>query len=357
MNLSSLYSMPKMKTNLCSKQMLRLLLGFSLLTTWQIGMAKAGEPIHSDGPVEIEMELSDTQTHVAEPIELLITVTTPTDITVKLPPLEDHLGPFDVISHHDVNDIPIQNRRRWQRRIKLESLMPGEFKIPAIEIGYVDRRDNPVKTGIASTQPQLVSVVSNFEGPTNPQQLRDIKSVVFLPKEFKPDGHRLTAATLIASFMLALGLTAVLFAKRKKDVPARQQILTRLDTLLTQSRQNSIGNDQALIRLSKIARDFAKFEYQISAPELTTIDFLYQASSDPRLTAELKNLLYDILTQADMIKFAGLEEVETNLQSSVEQLTEIVKQADRNRPQLESRSNNPNFSLDLAGQSSKRETE
>jgi hypothetical protein len=357
MNLSSLNSMPKMKTNLFSKQMLRLLLGLSLLITWQIEMAKAGEPIHSDCPVEIEMELSDTQTHVAEPIELVITVTSPTGITVELPPLEDHIGPFDVIGHHDVNDIPTQNKRRWQRRIKLESLMPGELKIPAIEIAYVDRRDNSITTGIASTRPQLVSVVSNFEGPTNPQQLRDIKSVVFVPMEFKPDGHRLTAATFIASFMLALGLTAVLFAKRKKDVPARQQILTRLDTLLTQSKQNSIGNDQALIQLSKIARDFSKFEYQISAPELTTNDFLYRASLDPRLSSELKNLLSDILTQADMIKFARLEEVETNLQSSVEQLTEIVKQADRNRPQLEPRSNNPNISLDLDRQSSKRKTE
>ena len=339
MNLSSLNSMPKMKTNLFSKQMLRLLLGLSLLITWQIEMAKAGEPIHSDCPVEIEMELSDTQTHVAEPIELVITVTSPTGITVELPPLEDHIGPFDVIGHHDVNDIPTQNKRRWQRRIKLESLMPGELKIPAIEIAYVDRRDNSITTGIASTRPQLVSVVSNFEGPTN------------------PDGHRLTAATFIASFMLALGLTAVLFAKRKKDAPARQQILTRLDTLLTQSKQNSIGNDQALIQLSKIARDFSKFEYQISAPELTTNDFLYRASLDPRLSSELKNLLSDILTQADLIKFARLEEVETNLQSSVEQLTEIVKQADRNRPQLEPRSNNPNISLDLDRQSSKRKTE
>ena len=43
------------------------------------------------------------------------------------PPLEDHLGPFEIIGHRDINDIPFHDNRRWQRKIQLESLKGGRI--------------------------------------------------------------------------------------------------------------------------------------------------------------------------------------------------------------------------------------
>jgi hypothetical protein len=128
--------------------------------------------------------------------------------------------------------------------------------------------------------------------------------------------------------LLALGFAAVIFAKRKSRISPRRQILNRLNELQTQATQQKIGNDEALVCLSTIARDFSKFEYQISAPELTTNEFLTHASSNPRLTPDFKQLLSNLLTQADLIKFAGAQGLSTDIKKSVERLTFIVKQAD-----------------------------
>ena len=312
-----------MKTN----RGFKLLIGFSLLVFCQTGLAAESNSAPKDSPVKIQLELSDTQTHVAKPIELAITITAPTGITVSLPPLEENLGPFDIVGHRDINDVPFQKSRRWQRRIQLESLIAGELKIPAIEIGYVDRRKDSHTTGIVSTTPQLISVISNFEKPTNPQQLRDIKSVIFLPETESANTNLPTASTLATTMLLALGFAAVIFAKRKSRISSQRQILNRLNELQTQATQQKIGNDEALVCLSKIARDFSKFEYQISAPELTTNEFLTLASSNPRLTSDFKQLLSNLLTQADLIKFAGAQGLSTDIEKSIEHLTSIVKQA------------------------------
>ena len=342
MKLSSQQPLAIMKINFS----LILLVGFGLVVLCQNGDANENQSPPFDSPVQIELEFSKTLTHVAEPIELAITVTAPAGITVQLPTLEDHIGPFDVIGHRDINDIPFQNSRQWQRKIQLESLTAGELEIPTIEIGYTDRRNDLLKTGIASTEPKLISVVSNFETPTSPKQFRDIQSVVFIQENETPIKTPLTASTLIASLLLALGFAALVIAKRKKDIPARQQILIRLDNLQTQAMQKLIGDDEALVRLSKIARDFSKNEYQISAPELTTNEFLFRTRSDPRLNLKLKQLLSNLLNQADMIKFAGAQGDGVDLQTSIQQLTAIVKQQGHNqpRPDLNPRSpSQPNY--------------
>ena len=87
-----------------------------------------------------------------------------------------------------------------------------------------------------------------------------------------------------------------------------------------------ISNEDALVSLSKVARYFSKIEYQISAPELTTNEFLSRASTDPRLTFELQQLLFDLLNQADMIKFAGVLKAGTDIKQTIGQLISIVKQ-------------------------------
>ena len=306
------------------------LIGLSLLVFCQIGLANGNNTDSVDSPVQIQLELSDTQTHVAEPIELVITITAPTGIDVSLPPLEGSLGPFEVVGHRDINNIPLPDSRRWRREIRLESLTPGELEIPAIEIGYVDRRKESPTAGIASTPPKLVSVISNFESPTKPQQFRDIQSVVFIP-ETKPASKLLPAAiTFAAALLLALGFTAVVFVKRNKQINSRQQILNRLSELHNQLAQASIDQDEALVCLSNIARDFSKIEYQISAPELTTNEFLARASSNPQLTSELKQLLSNLLHQADLIKFAGACGIKTDIEQSLGSLISIVKLANSN---------------------------
>lgn len=326
MSLFSQYSTVTMKTN----RGFHLLIGVILLVFFQIGLANGSTTDPVDSPVRIQLELSDTQTHVAEPIELVITITAPKGIDVSLPPLEGSLGPFEVVGHRDINNIPLPDSRRWRRKIRLESLTPGELEIPAIEFGYVDRRTNSPTAGIESTPPKLVSVISNFETPTSPQQFRDIQSVVFIP-ETKPTGKLLPAAvTLAAALLLALGFTAVIFVKRNKQINSRQQILNRLNELHTQLAQASIDHDGALVCLSNIARDFSKIEYQISAPELTTSEFLTRASSNPRLTSELKQLLSNLLHQADLIKFAGASGIKTDLEQSLGRLISIVKLANSN---------------------------
>lgn len=304
----------------------KLLIGFSLLVFCQTGNADENNASPADSPVKIEVELSDTTTHVAESFELEITITALKNITIHLPPLEDHLGPFEIIGHRDINDIPFHDNRRWQRKIQLESLKAGEFEIPAMEIGYVDRRNRTLNNGIASTESQLVSVISNFETPTSSHQFRDINSVVFIPENDTQFAHLPTASTLAASLMLALGFAAVIFVKRKKRITPRKQILIQLHDLQTQVTKELISNEDALVSLSKVARYFSKIEYQISAPELTTNEFLSRASTDPRLTFELQQLLFDLLNQADMIKFAGALKAGTDIKQTIGQLISIVKQ-------------------------------
>ena len=64
--------------------------------------------------------------------------------------------------------------------------------------------------------------------------------------------------------------------------------------------------DAFYVKLSLIVRRYLEDRFGLRSPELTTQEFLAEMGRSPDLARSHQQLLRDFLTQADLVKFAGL---------------------------------------------------
>ena len=64
--------------------------------------------------------------------------------------------------------------------------------------------------------------------------------------------------------------------------------------------------DAFYVALSLIVRTYLEDRFGLRSPELTTQEFLTEMGRSPDLARSHQQLLRDFLTQADLVKFAGL---------------------------------------------------
>ncbi len=79
-----------------------------------------------------------------------------------------------------------------------------------------------------------------------------------------------------------------------------------LDGLLAAGLPDAETMDAFYVRLSLIVRTYLEDRFGLRSPELTTPEFLTEMGRSPDLARSHQQLLREFLTQADLVKFAGL---------------------------------------------------
>ena len=96
--------------------------------------------------------------------------------------------------------------------------------------------------------------------------------------------------------------------RRREPVKSAYEIaMGRLTLLLEQPLPSGTEADTFFVELSGIVREYLENRFQLSAPELTTEEFLDEASTSRDLSRPHQQLLRDFLRRADLVKFAGLQ--------------------------------------------------
>ena len=309
---------------LCRRLMFLLAL-FATLLPMQLYARQTDNADQSD-LVSIDVKLDRTNALVAERIQLEISATAPQGVTVKFPALQNQLGEFEIVSVKDVLDLPEGSNRKWIRRLGLESLISGRIEVPAIEIGYIDRRNGQSVIGSQSTPAQQVTIGSTLEGVQDPTQFRDIKSVVYAPEPNPRFGNWVFWAAG-ATGVLAIAALTFVMVRRKSELSPRHWAIKSLHELRASQPCQDENAEQVYIRLVDILRSFVYWQWGISAPRLTTHEFLGAIQADDRLTPEFRSELQELLKMADMIKFAGMLPNGTGLTSVVDQAIGLVENA------------------------------
>ncbi len=277
-------------------------------------------------PVTIGVQIDKREAQIAEQIQLTITATAPENVSVSFPDLQMRLGEFEVTGVKDTLDIPTGADRTWIRRVGLESLVSGELEIPGIEVSYVDRRGSDPRTGHQSTPAQQVTIRSTLEGVEDPTQFRDIKSVMFAPVP-QTRSNAWWVAIGVAAGSLCVAALALVLARRKTELSPRQWAIRSLDELQESRAFQDNDAEQIYVRLVSTLRTFIDWQFGISAPHMTTNEFLDAMQADDRLTGQFRADLSDLLNFADQVKFAGMLPEGNQLTLVVDQARRLVEHA------------------------------
>lgn len=301
-----------------------------------------------DGPVKLNVTLASAEVQINQPLRLSIEVITEPGVTLIKSDYAHVLAQSDQRFEFQVLpvDSPQEKRKEDGTQITrydydLLFFLPGEFTLPPVEISYLS-------SGLPS-EGSTDSVYPSAETSPNASDLQSVQTDAIVLTAIEPAAEALSEADLrtitrldpvdlpapwekwwwlIALGTLAIVILAIVMLRRRKqetpsvviEIPAHVWAKQRLAELVAENLITRGLVQPYYYRISGIVRGYIERRFHVSAPEMTTEEFLISASSDPRFIGEIATELAQFMNACDLVKYArhqpGLEESETVLHAA-----------------------------------------
>ena len=318
----------------------------SLLTALLLaGGVRAEEAIEQEiesGPVRATVRLEPKEPLIGDTVTLTITVTAEKDVELLMPEFGEALERFSIVDFAPRQSIDNEGRTLAVQIYRLQPPNSGKQTVPPILIEYVDRRPGQREAPEGYDAYELLTERLEFE----------VQSVI--PKDAKADlkppfgelGPREAPPAprwpwgLVALVFLAVASPFVVKAWLAWRRKARQQSAyeiarARLQRLLDSPRPAAEQIDAFYVELSGIVRKYLEDRFDLRAPELTTEEFLASVGKSPDLSRDHQALLREFLRQADLVKFAGMQPSDDDIERSIEAAVSFLEETRENAPMLD----------------------
>ncbi len=285
-----------------------LFLGFSGIVL----LATVANAQDETDPVQIDWSFGEPPGGgwtVGDRIPLRLAVTYPANLEVTAPELPEAWGPFEV--QEQTPHEPVQNADGTLTAVReaiVTLWVPGEFQTPPFAVRYRDA-DGQLHEALA---PQLpITVVSVLEqGKT---EKRDLKPQAYLPG---PSVWPLLLGTVVLTAVLG-SIGWVLFARLRHRMtptsapaysfdprPPHEIAYSELDRIaaINLPVRGELKRHYTLV--ADCIRTYIQGRYDVPAMDQTTEE-LTAALRQARMDSRHASLFRELLTEADLVKFAG----------------------------------------------------
>jgi len=291
-------------------------------------LGNAIERTAEKGPVKLFVRVWPREPRLSDLVEMDVRVESHPDIEIKPPAFGQAVGDFLI---RDYSERPPEagagNVRRFH--YQLEPAHAGKHLIRSVSIEFVDKRPNSERRGepaLIETDPLEVNVTSEL-GDEAP-------SLANLEPMLAPRPVPQTSAFgwLIASGvagLLAILLVAVLRRRKRRPIEPRRQTAEEiahaaLALLLAENLPGRGLVKEFYLRLTGIVRQYVEDTTGIRAPEQTTEEFLRDMRSHAAFPPERSARLAEFLEAADLVKYAGQQPEEGQIDQAVVRAHEFV---------------------------------
>ncbi|MEK6564152.1 MAG: hypothetical protein AABZ65_03890 [Candidatus Omnitrophota bacterium] len=281
-----------------------------------------------DPEVTVTAVLDKTSVAIGDKIRYSLVVSAKNDIEVEFPDFEGNLGNFNLKDFGSGRKV-FWGRQKITRWYVLDTYVIGKQALPKALVKY--RRQGENDWNRLESEEKEIEVKSLLDKPGVKRELRPIKD----PLDFPFCWRYLLLGILFLLFILA-GIA--IFRKKKNNLartvelpPAHQIALQKLNELKTKGLIAQGKIKEYYIEISGIIRHYIEDRFKLSAPEMTSEEFLLKARDAQELSLTQKDLLSDFLLSCDLVKFARYspseKETETVFESArrfVEETKEVI---------------------------------
>ena len=129
-------------------------------------------------PTVTKVSTNKKEVQVAEPFEIRFEVETNNSTKIAFPPIGSSLGELNVVSLKQFDDLPSPsdpvNKRQWSLLVTAESLLPGPYEIPSIEIQCT----RGGKTETLRTETKIINVATLVSEDASLEEIRAPKGTI-----------------------------------------------------------------------------------------------------------------------------------------------------------------------------------
>ncbi|MEQ1826207.1 MAG: hypothetical protein ABL921_09675 [Pirellula sp.] len=290
------------------------------------------ERVAERGPVRLTTRVSPAQPRLSDIVELELLVEGAEGISIQPPAFGQAVGDFLVLDYSERNsDVSGRSLAPNCRlfRYRLEPTHAGKHLIRSLTIEFTDNRSNSESSGEKSkieSEPIEVNIVSDW-GDSVPD-LANLEPMT-PPKEIDyPWSWWWTIPALIVASLAGFAFFFTRRRKRIQPVPPRQSpgeiANMRLALLLSEGLPSKGLFTEFYVRLTGIVRQYIEDTTGIRAPEQTTEEFLRDMHSTKAFSPEQSVRLQSFLEAADMVKYAGQQPNDEQIELSVVRAREFI---------------------------------
>ncbi len=285
------------------------------------------------GPVTLTLTVNPADPTFNERAEVVVEVIAETGVTVDVGDYErsdslaDHQFEFRITPVDRKSALPANGEKlKWTYRYAVEFFLPGDYVLPSAVVSYVDSREasdsaTPAQTHEMKTEP--LTVVAHDTKPLTPEELKTITALP--PVELREPWSRWwwAAPPLLAT--LATVLVALVRRSRRRQqvvvpIPAHEWAKRQIAALVSEDLVRRGWVQEFYYRISDIVRGYIERRFGVSAPEMTTEEFLAAAASDGRFGERNTTELNEFLNACDLVKYArqlpGADEADAVLRAA-----------------------------------------
>jgi hypothetical protein len=274
-----------------------------------------------DGGVTLTLTVTPGELVFTERAEVLVEVSAPKDVVVEVAEYDraqehvEHQFEYRLIRGERQAAVPMaEGKLRWSYRYALEFFLPGDYELPAAVVSFTGSPSSSTSDGDVDvpaprqvkTDPIAVAARDPHAAPMSSEELRNIATLppVELPGIMGPWWWLLLAGAV------ALVATIVLLRRRggrravEIHVPAHEWARRQIAALVADDLIRKERIQEFYYRISGIVRGYIERRFGVSAPEMTTEEFLVAAASDGRFGPQHARDLNEFLTACDLVKYA-----------------------------------------------------
>jgi hypothetical protein len=280
------------------------------------------------GPVKLSVRVWPREPRLSDLVEMDVSVESQPGVEIKPPAFGQAVGDFLV---RDYSERPTETGKTNLRHFhyQLEPVHAGKHLIRSVSIEFVDKRPNSERRGepsLIETDALQVNVTSELgaEAPS----LANLEPM--LPPRPVPQTTSIgwLFAAGLAGVVVIFAVWALRRRKRRPIEPRRQTpeevARAALERLLAEDLPGRGLVKEFYLRLTGIVRQYVEDTTGIRAPEQTTEEFLRDMRSRAAFPPERSVRLAEFLEAADLIKYAGQQPGEGQIDMAIARAREFV---------------------------------
>ncbi len=282
--------------------------------------------------ISIKTGVDKSTIHIGDYINYYILMTYDKNVKPILPAPGTELGQFD-IKDYSVKDIKTSDKSETRQKMinyKITTYFLGDFQIPSIEIGYMDK-DNI--QNVVKTEPLTIQVVPIKRLPTDKDDIRDLKKQISITNYFW------LYLFIFILFIIGFYYFYQLYLKKKlmkvnltaeekiPILPEDEEAMQKIEELGKKDYLENNQLKQYYFELSEILRAYLHRRYTIYTLERTSYEIIYDLKKI--LNKEMVHEFEQFFNDTDMVKFAKYIPTSNEIKSIIPVALELIQKTKR----------------------------